>query len=209
MFVTRARPSRRWLIVGGIGAALVALVAIALLVVYPKLGARMIRNKLTDRLGTKLGRTVSVGSIDVSLGHATIHDIDVRGPVDADTPLVHIDRTDVEFDALRSLVGSVKLGEAKIDGLIVTIRRDASGSDNVRDIVDKLRGDGSSGGDSDGGSRPTAITVTHARLLADDAITGTTALIADADARWTEASVVAHAHGVQATTIAAPKATVA
>ena len=209
MFVTRARPSRRWMIVGGIGAAFIALVAIALLVVYPKLGARMIRGKLTDKLGTKLGRTVSVGTIDVSLGHATIRDIDVRGPVDGDTPLLHIDRTDVDFDALRSLVGSVKMGEAQVDGLIVTIRRDASGADNVRDIIDKLRGDGGSGGDGEGGSRPTAITVTHARFMADDAVTGTTALIADADARWTEASLVAHAHGVQATTVAAPKAMVA
>jgi len=205
-----ARPSRRWMVLGALGGSLVALVLIGLFVVYPKVGARAIRTKLTDKLGGKLGRDVTVGSVDVSLGHATVRDIAIRGPGDADMPMVHVDRVDLDFDTMRSLVGSVRLGEAKVDGVIITLRRDASG-DNFQDVIQRVRGGDKSAeaADSAPGSKPTAITVSHVRLLADDAVTGTTALVADGDAVWTEAGLEAHARGLQINSIAAPKAELA
>ena len=41
----------------------------------------------------------------------------------------------------RSLVGSVKLGRAKVDGVMVTMRRDTYGHDNVSDILERLQAD--------------------------------------------------------------------
>src|SRR3954468_18388542 len=96
---------RRWLIAGGIGLGVLLLVTIALGVVYPRVGAWMIRTKVADKVAARTGRKVSFGSIDVTLGHATLRGIDIRGPRDGAMPLVHIDRIDVEFDALASLVG--------------------------------------------------------------------------------------------------------
>jgi hypothetical protein len=54
--------------------------------------------------------------------------------------------------------------------------------------------------------RPTRVHVTRARLLADDAMTGTTALIKDGEATWRPGEIVARARGVSATTTAAPQA---
>ena len=188
-----------------------SLVAIALAVVYPRVAAWKIRRVLTERLAQRLGRDVEVGGVKVRLGHAVVQDVAVRGPYDGDTPLVHIDRIDVDFDAWHSLIGSVRLGEVKLDGLVIAMQRDVSGRDNVRDVIDRLRGSGGpgDGGSSGGAMRPARITVEHVRLLANDNQTGATALIGDGDATWTPDGLTAHLRQVTATTIAAPKASVA
>src|SRR5262245_54035474 len=172
--------SRRWLIAGAISLGVVLAASIALFVVYPRVGAWMIRSKVGGKLATKLGREVQFGAIDVALGHAAMRDVEVRGPLDGDTPLVHVDRIDVEFDAWSSLVGTVEVGAAKLDGVLVTIHRGGDGQDNVRDVLERLRGKGEGGGGGGLGLRPTSIAVTHGRLLANDDATGATALIADA-----------------------------
>ncbi|MCW5804561.1 MAG: transglycosylase domain-containing protein [Deltaproteobacteria bacterium] len=211
---TRVKPRRRrlWLIIPLVTVVvLAAAVVIGLLVVYPKVGRWMIRDKLGTRLATKLGRDVRLGAIDVSLGHATIRDVEIRGPLDGDIPLVHIDRIEVEFDTVASLVGRVELGEVLVDGVVVTIRRDADGRDNVRDIIDRLRKPPEGeGGESGGGRRlmPSAVKVTKIKMLVDDAQGGATMLVADGDATWKIGEIVAEARGVKATTIAAPRASV-
>ena len=200
--------SRRWLIAGAISLGVVLGATIGLAVVYPRVGAWMIRSKTGDKLAQRLGRTVRFGAIDVAIGHAVMRDVEVRGPLDGDTPLVHIDQIDVDFNGWRALFGAVELGAARVDGVLVTIHRDASGQDNVRDVLDRLRAKGEAGG-AGPGARPTSITVTHGKLLANDELTGATGLVADADARWTPDRLVAHARGVTATTLNAPRASVA
>src|SRR5262249_47264349 len=146
------------------------------------------------------------------LGHVTMRDVEIRGPLDGDTPLVHVDRIEAEFDAWKSLVGSVEVGATRLDGVLVTIHRDASGRDNVRDALARLRGTDAGGGGGGGGGvglRPRSVTVTHARLLAHDEATGATGLVADADATWTPDGLKAHARGVTATTLNAPRASAA
>ena len=204
--------SRRWLIAGAVSLSVVLTATIGLAVVYPRVGAWVIRSRVGGKLGAKLGRDVRFGAIDVALGHAVLRDVEVRGPLDGDTPLVHVDRVDVEFDAWRSLVGTVELGAAKLDGVLVTIHRDADGQDNVRDVVERLRGPatGAAGASlASLSSRPTSITVTHGKLLANDELTGATCLVADADARWTPDGLKARARGVTATTLNAPRASAA
>jgi hypothetical protein len=197
--------SRRWLIAGSIGIGLLLAVVIGLGIIYPRVGAHMIRTRLGDKVAARTGRTMTFGNIDVSLGHAVLRDVNIRGPRDGAMPLVHIDRIDVDFDATSSLIGKLKLGPATIDGVIVTVRRDASGNDNVLDILDHK----SQGGGSGHSQRPTKITVTHVKLVGDDQVTGTTALVADGDATWTPEGLIAHARGITATSTAAPKAALA
>jgi hypothetical protein len=202
--------SRRWLVAGAVSLAVVLGAAIGLAVVYPRVGAWMIRSKLGGKLAARLGRDVRFGAIDVGLGHAVLRNVEVRGPLDGDTPLVHIDQIDVDFDAWRSLVGTVVLGAARLDGVLITIHRDADGQDNVRDVVERLQGPGAAAGAGAAAAmRPTSIAVTHARLLANDEQTGATGLVADADARWTPDGLKASARGVTATTLNAPRASAA
>ncbi len=205
--MTRKRP--RWVIPVAVVAGLCVVASVLLLVVYPRVGAAMIREKLGGRLATKLGREVRFGAIDVRLGHATLRDLEIRGPADGDTPLVHIDRLDIEFDTLRSLVGSVKLGAASIDGIVVTVRRDGNGKDNLGDLVERVleKRDGASSGDNGSAMRPTELTVTRARVLVDDTLTGATGLVADGSATWKPGELIVAARQVSATTLNAPKAT--
>src|SRR5687767_238741 len=134
----RFRFNRRWMI-PAIGAGVVCLVVLVLLlVVYPRVGAKAVREKVIAKLGAKLGREIRIGKVDVRLGHATIHDLEIRGPNDGELPLVHVETIEVEFDTLASFVGKVNLGEATMDGITVTMRRHADGRDNVRDVVTKL-----------------------------------------------------------------------
>jgi hypothetical protein len=205
--------SRRWIITSAVALGLSVLVIVGLLVVYPRVGAWMIRDKVGAKLATKLGREVRFGSIDVSLGHAVLRDVEIRGPQDGDTPLVHVDRIDVDFDPWRSMVGSIRVGATKLDGVFVTIRRGADGQDNISDVLARMRGENDPGGAArSSGSRdymPTSIQVIHGKVLANDDVTGATALVADGEASWTPGAFVAEARNVTATTIAAPKASAA
>jgi hypothetical protein len=207
----RLNVSRRWLITGAVGLGMVALAVIGLAVVYPRVGAYMIRKKLDDKVARRLGREISFGQVDVSIGHAILNDVAVRGQLDGDMPLVHVDRIDIDFDGWGSMFGHLELGEIKLDGVVVTLRRDPQGRDNVRDVLDRVRDGGGGGGEGSGTAtlRPTRVSVTHARVIANDELTGTTALVGDGDATWTPDELIAHARSVTATTTAAPKAEVA
>src|SRR5262245_25425932 len=110
--------SRRWLIAGAVSLGAVLIATIGLVVVYPKVGASMIRSKLSGKLASRLGREVRVGAIDVAIGHAVMRNVEIRGPLDGDTPLVHVDQIDVDFAGWRSLFGVVELGAARVDGLL-------------------------------------------------------------------------------------------
>ncbi len=212
---TYLKPKRRWLWPLAGFLVFVAAGAIALVTLYPRIGASMVRSRAEGKLAQKLGRDVHLGRVDVTFGHAVLRDLDVRGERDGDTPLVHVDRIDVDFDKWDSLLGRVELGAAIVDGVTVTLRRDADGKDNVRDVVDRLRGgDGGGSGSATAaldapGPRPTSIAVRRVRLLANDDLTGTTALVGDGDASWTPGQLVAQLRNVTATTTGAPKAVAA
>ena len=201
------RLPRRWLVAGIVAVSLAILAVVGVYVIYPRVGASMIRSKVTQRLGTKLGREIRIGAIDVRVGHAVLHDLEIRGPHDGDLPLIHLERIEIAFDPWRSLVGSVRLGIASVDGVTVTMRRDDTGRDNVRDVIERLREENTVGGpSSDGGLRPTSMTVTRIKVLADDRITGTTALVGGGGATWRPGELIAQLRNVTATTINAPKA---
>lgn len=202
------RLSKPW-IWGYAVALLIALAALtAVFVVYPRIAASKVRSRLAA-LGSKISRTIDVGSISVSVGHAVLRDFSVRGPKDGDTPLVHIDRIDVHFNGWSSLLGRIELAEAAIDGVVINLRRDASGVDNVQDAIAAMRSGEKSAGPKTPALRPTKVSMTHIRLIANDDRSGATALVADGDATWTKDLMVANGRGVTATTTAAPKVAVA
>ena len=141
---TYLKPRRRWLWPVAGFMVFLAAGAIALVILYPRLGASLVRGEAHrgqagDQARPRRSRSADV---DVSFGHAVLRDLEIRGALDGDTPLVHVDRVDVDFDAPGTrCVGTVELGAAIVDGVIVALRRDADGTDNVRDIIDRLRGE--------------------------------------------------------------------
>ncbi len=207
---SQARPRPRWLVIVGVAMlVLTLLVTVGVAVVYPRVGASMVREQVRAKIRQKLGREATFASVEVRLGHATIRGMEIRGPLDSELPLVLIDRIDIDFDALPSLVGTVRLGAARVDGVTVSVRRTTDGRDNLSDLIERLRrdeGDAGSGAGAGAGLRPTSVTVTRGKVLADDAVTGTTALVADGGATWKPGELIAQARGVSATTVAAPAA---
>ncbi len=202
------RSRKRWLIpVIGVGVLCVGVV-IGLLVIYPRVGASKVREKVTEKLTAKLGRDITMGTVEVSIGRAVIRDLEIRGPNDGELPLVHVNKIEVTFDGLASLIGRIRLDTATLDGVLVHMRRHKDGRDNVRDVIDRLQAQKGGGGSGDS-SLPTSITMLHGKLVVDDAVAGATLLMQDGDATWKPGELIAHMRDVTATTIAAPKASAA
>jgi hypothetical protein len=203
----RYRPSRRVIIAVATAAAIVAATLLTLGVVYPAVGERAIRDQVADRARSRLGRDVHIGDVDVDLGHAVLRDLEIRGPADGDAPLVKVDRVDVEFAALPSLVGRARISRAVIDGVTVSLRRGADGVDNVRDLIDKLAGgDGGSGGGGGGGTRPDRVELRRLRGSFVDEGSGVKVVVGDGDGEVVAGRQRATLRGIELTTAAGPRA---
>jgi hypothetical protein len=181
------RLSRRAIVLLAVAGGLIGLV-VGLFLAYPSIGRWAIRSRVVPKLEQKLGRNVTIGSIEVHYGSAVLRDVRIGGPRDlADHALVHVDRVDVDFDFWSSLVGSVHVNDVVVDGVQVTAHRDAAGADNFADVVDRLRGGGAGGSGEGGlGMRPKATHVRHVSVAFTDDGAGLTAKIADGDAEMGE-----------------------
>jgi hypothetical protein len=181
----RFRGWRRRLLIGGIVlTALGALALLALFVIYPRVGESTIREKLVPRLAAKLGRPVSLRTVDVRLGHATLRGLEVAGAGGA--PQITVDQIDVEFDVLPSLVGTAKVRSVQVVGVRGSARRRADGTDDVRDMVDRWRGRGgaavATGGGGLGALRPATLLVRGIEATIVDELTGVTGTVGGGDA---------------------------
>jgi hypothetical protein len=163
------RLKRRLIIAGAAVIAACLLVVIALTVVYPRVGAWYVRSKVVPRLETKLGRKVAIGGIDISLGHAVLRDITVRGAGDTDAPLVRLDRVDVTFDTWRSFLASAKIDRIDVRGGAVSVRRAEDGTSNIDDLKERLAG--SRGGDASGTRRGGSMSSLRPRLATASGLT--------------------------------------
>jgi hypothetical protein len=212
-----SRTRRRLVIAGAIVVGLSLLVTIGLLVIYPRVGAWMIRDNIVPKLEARLGREVAIGDISIELGHAVLTDVTVRGPRDGAEPLVRIARVDVDFDTLRSFVGSAKIDTIVVDGVAVALRR-ASDGDNFRDVAERLgviessdpaaEKPKSSGGM--GGLKPRVLDVKAITGVLVDERTGTRLSLGGGDASFRrDQPARANLIDIEATTKAGPGASIA
>ncbi len=201
-------PTRRWLWRGTVAFAVLVALVLGMGFTYTRMGASMIRARLTA-LGGKIHRTVEVATVKVTPGRAILSNFSLRGPRDGDTPLVHIDRIEIAFDPWSSLFGRVELGEAAVDGVVVNLRRDADGRDNVQDAIAHWRSSSRADTQPRQSLRPTMVNVRHLRWIANDDETGATALVADGEATWSQGRWIVSGRGITATTAAAPRVSVA
>jgi len=163
---------RRWRIALVSTLAALALAAATLWLLYPRLAAAAIRKRVVSRLESRLGLDVSVGAIEVDRdGHALLHDLELRDRSDGVTPLVRVATISIDYDFWASVHGAVRIDKVVVDGLEVSAERAADGSDNFRDVVDRLRGagGGAGGGTHHAGLRARTIEVTSgAAVLRDE-----------------------------------------
>jgi hypothetical protein len=144
------RPRRRLLTVVIAVAIAAATVVLGLLV-----GVAYARGRVLPAARAKLGRPVSAAHISVGLGRVVLRDVVVSGPADArDAPLCRAPRVAVRFALGPALLGRVRIQEVVVDQPRLTVRRWADGRDNVRDLVDRLRGKGGGGAGAGPGNRP-------------------------------------------------------
>ncbi len=125
------------------GAGLLGLLLIAvctLWVLYGRIGAWAVREKVLPKLEARLGRDLTVGSIDVSRGTVVLREIVVPSVIAGAEPLVQVDRLEVEYDYGASWFGNVKLFEARAEGLSARATRHADGSSELEELMKKLRG---------------------------------------------------------------------
>jgi len=130
----RWRLSRRQRVAVVALAIMVAAVVVGLAVVYPRVGAWYVRTKAVPRLAERLGREIKVGAIEVRMGHVTLRDVRISGPADGAGPLAQLERVDVEFDAVASLLGRARLKDLEIRGGAVSIHRDRAGHSNLEHL---------------------------------------------------------------------------
>jgi hypothetical protein len=185
-----SRGRRRALVAVTVVGVLGVLAVIGLVVVYPRVGEWMIRDKMVPRLEAKLGRKVEIGDISISLGHATLHDVVVRGPADGDKPFARVNQVDIEFAVLKSFVGTAKIEDVVADKVVVALRR-GTGGDNFTDLAIRfgLRkpadGTAASPGTSFGSLRPDKLKLRHIAASMVDEASGTRVEVADGDAELT------------------------
>ena len=173
-----ARLRRRLILAAALVAGGVVLALLAVRVVYPRAGAWYIRSKVVPRLEAKLGRKVTIGSIDLVIGHAVLRDVVIRGPADGERPLARFDRIDVAFDGQASLLATAKVHHVAVQGGEVAVRRGKDGISNLEDLRARLAGgdrdDGAGRGRRGGlgGLRPPRATLAGVRLSFLDEVSG-------------------------------------
>ena len=77
---------------------------LAAVLAYPRVGAWYLRTKAIPRMADRYGAEVTVGSIDVAFGHATLRDVRVRAKGGTEE-VARLARIDVRFDGTASLLG--------------------------------------------------------------------------------------------------------
>jgi hypothetical protein len=179
---------RRLIIAALIACGLVLFGFLAVLVLYPRVAAWAIREKVLTRLETRFDREIRAGTIRVGRGTAVLEDISVSGAADLDdAPLARIERITVEFDFWATLGGDIRVHRVTIEGARALAVRHAEGSDNISDIAEAL-GQRSAGGDAESRGarvdslRPDVLVIRDAALEVRDLAAGVSMHAADIDA---------------------------
>lgn len=166
------------------GVSLVGLLSVGFLgvvLLYPQLGEWAIRNKVVPRLEAKLGRSVQVGRIQVKRGSAVLEDLSVAGAAEGEPPLVHIARMHVTFDFWKTLRGDIDVAQAIVERARIHAMRREDGSDDLRDMAERLGFRRVSSGPDRAGRasglgrlRPDVVVVDNASLTLIDRAAGVT-----------------------------------
>jgi hypothetical protein len=175
---------RRWLLTGGaVFLGLLVCAALGFLLFFGRFGEWAVRSKAIPRLAASLDREVEVEVIDVARGRVVLSGVVIRGERDGEHPLVRIPRVVVDYDFWAAVGGDLVIERAVLEGLQVQLSRRADGTDNVRDLLDRLLGRGGDdehpGARPGSGLRPEVTRVVDGRVEIRDEVLGFTAFAED------------------------------
>ncbi len=169
----RFRPRRLWIVLGAIVASLVSLASLGLWVVYPRVGEWYVRTRVLPRLEHKLGVKLHAGPMSIRLGHATLYAVEVESPVDGPAPLAHLDRIEIDFATLPSLLARARIEQVAIHGGRLHLHRNLDGATNLDLLRARFGGRGGDTADKVGAGlgslRPRTIVVDGLAVTTDDA----------------------------------------
>ncbi|MSP15980.1 MAG: DUF748 domain-containing protein [Myxococcales bacterium] len=152
-----------------ITAAVVALCGGAVLVGLgaPRVGAWYVEARVLPRVAARLGRTVGVGGVAIELGASRVrlaHVVVAGGP--GEPALLTARRVVVQVAPWAALFGGQEVLAIDVEEPHVTLLRRADGSDNFRDLLDRVRA--RRGGSSDGPGAPRPRLAWRSGLLTVD-----------------------------------------
>lgn len=174
---------RRLLLGAAVLLGLLIITAVAIWLSYGSIGAWVIRDKVLPKIERRLGRQVTVGDIEVERGTVTLRDVQVAGAEGGLEPWIQIESVVAKFDYRASWRGNVILHDVTVDGLTTRLVRRLDGTDNFRDVMDRLRSKpkGDSKGSGKGSRmRPRSLRVINASFDFEDQIKGITMTARDA-----------------------------
>jgi len=171
---------RRRLLMGcGALLALLLVGGLTVWLLYGRIGAWAIREKVLPKMEARLGRELGVGSIEVGRGTVVLRDVVVPSADPSEEPLLKVDSVEVDFDYGASWTGDIALFELRAEGFTVHARRRPDGTSDVQDLVQHLRGGpetDSASSDSGAGrmqqARPERVRVGHGTVTLFDEGTG-------------------------------------
>ena len=113
---------KRALVITGVTVSTLALASIlGLFVIYPRVGASAIRNKMLPKLSARIGHSIDVRDVDVGLGRAVLEGVTINDAADG-TRLATIPKIVLRFGLGASLLGRIKLETVVVyDAELITI----------------------------------------------------------------------------------------
>lgn len=173
---------RRLLIACGVLGGLIMVAGLSAYLLYGRIGAWVLREKVLPKIERRLGRNLEVGDVDVARGKVTLKDLVLAGDADDEEPLLVIDKVVVNYDYGASWSGDLVVHEIAIEGLRAHLRRRVDGSDNFREVLRRLRSkkqpeESDEGGKKSGGLRrlrPRSVRLVRGELILRDEGTGAT-----------------------------------
>ncbi len=121
------------LVVLGALAAAAALLA-------PRLAPWIVRHRVVPALERRFDRQISIGSVQGGMHRMVLRNVRVAGPNDCpDQPLLQADRVEVGYDFWPLLSGKLALRKVVVHRPRICVQRLADGSDNLSDLLARLR----------------------------------------------------------------------
>lgn len=159
---------------------------LAVFLLYGRIAEWVIRDKVLPRVEARLGRSVVVDDVIVGRGKVILRGIAIKGDEDDKENLIEIDTVTATYDYGASWTGDVVVHDVSVEGLMARPRRRPDGTDNFRELIRHVRGNGEDPTSSATGKnsgelsrmRPRSLRLSDAALHFSDESTGST-VIAD------------------------------
>ena len=129
----RAKRRRSAVVVVAFLVVLAPVAVVSAFAFYGTVGTSVFQSKVLPKIEKRLGRSFKYQDIDIERGYALIRGIEIED--DHQDKFVNIDEVELDFDSWSPLSGEVDVRDVRAKGVHVTLKRNASGETNVKQLV--------------------------------------------------------------------------